>query len=510
MAESIKEKRLRQMAVAFSSHELNQRYGAANAEFLKGFRGVDNEAGVILDRSLKKISQYKVNPNDLERNIKQQAGFSAEVASVSQRNAESIIGGNSARSIRSEDLSQFGKNHTVVDIVELIDGSVVATEQMKFVNDYQNLLKKVARGEGGGKTDLSRYMEVDRLSLPTEQVEKAKAYCREQSEELRKQAQAAEEQGKTQIAEKLKADAENFQRLEGKVVDSGLTTEEAIKYRTNPAWETTKDIASVSHRAGMEGAKFGAAIGGCISIVTNIIAYRAGEKDFQEAAINFVVDTGKSAGLGYATGFVGSAVKGFMQQSTSVYTRSLSGTTLPSLLVQSCLSLGPLLTAYAQGEVDESELLFQVGNTTNGLVASSMFSAIGQVAIPVPVVGAMIGGMVGYTLSNLFYHALFDALNKAKQSADEYLIVKAKCEAAIELSQQYKVALEALFNQKLTKFEEHHQQLLAYLSILDAAEDSEQLAAKINEFGFFLGKKLEFSTINEFCQFMATDETLKL
>ena len=148
--------------------------------------------------------------------LKQQAGFSAEISSVSKRNAQAIIDGKANRFVRSEDLAKYGKNNTTVDIVELLDGKELSTAQMKFVSHPDELLKKIARGEGGGKNDYSRYLAVDRVEVPTEQVEMMKATCREQANNLKEQAQALREKGNLPLADKFEKQAENYRQLEHK------------------------------------------------------------------------------------------------------------------------------------------------------------------------------------------------------------------------------------------------------------------------------------------------------
>lgn len=56
-----------------------QRFGSANAEYVKGYRGVDNVTGQRLAKGLVDIAKHKVNddPHYATQNIKQQAGFSA-------------------------------------------------------------------------------------------------------------------------------------------------------------------------------------------------------------------------------------------------------------------------------------------------------------------------------------------------------------------------------------------------------------------------------------------------
>jgi len=312
-------------------YETVSRHGAAGAEFLKGLRGIDYETGQTFAQSLLDISQYKLNPNDIERNIKQQAGYSAEIASVSKRNAQAIKEGGIARFSRSEDIAGYGKNHPVVDIVELMEGEEI-TSQMKFVTNQKALLKKIACGEGGGKTDLSRYMQVNKLEVPTEQVENMKKLCRKQAKGLRQQAERMTRDGKNELAQKYQKQADNYERLEQKISDSGMTTDEAIAYRLRPRWETSKDIAAVSHDAGIAGAKLGAAIGGSISLVGNLVAMYSGDKTFGEAVLDTGKDTLAAAGVGYASAFSGSAVKTLMQQSSGTIMRALSRTGLPGLI----------------------------------------------------------------------------------------------------------------------------------------------------------------------------------
>lgn len=494
--------------VAAGSQELVNRYGSAGAEFLKGLRGIDYETGIKFDRSLTDISNYKINPNDVEKTVKQQAGFSAEVAHVSRKNAEAIINKTGSTFSRSEDIAEFGKNHNVVDIVEITASGEQITSQMKFVTDPKSLLRKIAEGSGGGKNDLSRYMNVDRLDLPTEQVEKAKEYCRRRANELRKNAEAAAKAGKTDVAEKLNKAADNYEKLSTKISDSGISTDEAIKYRLNPKWETAKDIAKVSHRAGIEGAKFGAAIGGSISLITNMIAVRSGNKEFADALFDTTKDTLKSAGVGYGTAFAGSAIKGVMQQSSKMVIRNLSKTGLPAMIVSTCISTGKSIKRYAKGEINETELFREIGGVVNNTLSTATFSMIGQIAIPIPVLGSLIGGMVGYTLTNNFYHSFLDSLDEVKASEERYQYLEMCCLRARAAMRGYRYYLDNLFANKLSELRIESEKL--FNSLENQNMNIDDFCQNINQFADILGKKLPFNNIDEFNKFMSSDSTLKI
>jgi len=96
--------------VAMAANEVVQRFGSANAEYIKGYTGVDQETGQRLAKGLAGISNSKVNENPVyaNQNIRQQAGFSAEVAVTSRDNADAIVKKSRVRTSRTDDLPQYG------------------------------------------------------------------------------------------------------------------------------------------------------------------------------------------------------------------------------------------------------------------------------------------------------------------------------------------------------------------------------------------------------------------
>lgn len=497
------------VAIGLASSEVIDRFGSANAEFIKGLRGVDYETGQVFERGLEGISNYNVNPEYAERNIKQQAGFSAEVVKTSRDNAENIIAGRSERTFRSEDVPGYGSNNTVSDHV-VVDGNgqVIEHAQMKFVNDPNQLVDKIAGGSGG-KNDLSRYLQNDFIDLPTEQVEVAKAYAARQAENFSEQADRALRDGKEDLAKRLQQKADNYSQIKEKIRDTGITSEEAVNYRLNPTWETAKDIGSISHRAGVEGAKFGAVIGGTISIATNALALINGDKDLKEAAVDCVITTAKAAGVGYVTGFTGAAIKGSMQQSSHLGIRALSKTSLPALVVSTCMQLSSSIADYVKGNIDEKALFHATAMTTTSVMASTAGATLGQIAIPVPVLGAMIGGMIGHTLSAMFYQSYLSALDSAEMAHQRYMFIKEKCEAARALNEQYQKELKVIISEKIQCSIDMQTELFSTLNEIDVVS-SDDFAKSVNQFAEKLGRSLPLNTQKEFDDFMKSNDALSL
>ena len=495
----------RDNAIAFGSYSTIQKYGRAGEAFLMGLRGVDNKTGFQYDRSLLDVSQYKVNPEYVKSNIKQQAGFSAEIASVSKKNAEAIIENRSSQYFRSEDLAEYGKNHNIIDIVEKSNGRTI-TSQVKFVSDPETLVKRIAQGDGGGKNDYSRYLDVDKIEIPTEQVERLKEFCKKKSEQFSLQAERARSEGNYALADKLQKNSDNYQKVGGKITDSGVSSQEAINYRLNPRWETTKDIAKISHRAGIEGAKLGVAIGGSISLITNIYTVAVGDKKFADAALDISKDTLFSAGVGYVTTASGTALTTYMGQSTSQFARQLSKTGLPGMVISTCLAAGKSIQRFATGEIDETELLDEMGSFGVGMVSGSLFTMVGQIAIPVPILGGLIGGMIGCTLSNLFYQNFISALNGAKLSAERRKIVEMQCDAACAIAEAYEMKINEFFDRKLIQLDKESIALFNMVNSVNITPD--EYCAGMNRFAEILGKRLTIKNMKELDEVMLSDEAL--
>ena len=291
--------------------------------------------------------------------------------------------------------------------------------------------------------------------------------------------------------------------------DSGLTTDQAIYYRKHPKMATALDIARTSHRAGLQGAQYGAAIGGSISLLQNLLATAQGHKDIGEAAQDLAVDTLKAGALGYGTAFVGAAIKGSLQQSGNQTLRSLAGTSAPALAVNICLSLASSINRYVSGEISEAQLLAEVGEKGAGMLSSGMMAALGQLAIPVPFVGAAIGAMIGYTLSSLFYQSALDAARGAELSREQLIrtrIIEGAAQARIA---QEQAQLDDFTRREIPQLQRETRHLFLIVNA-PGVNSPDAFAAAINQYATLLGKQLQFQSIDEFNDFMSSDSPLTL
>lgn len=375
-----------------------------------------------------------------------------------------------------------------------------------------------------------------------------KTFYNVQSEKLKEQANKIES-SKPELAQKKLEQAQKYEELANNLESAGFTSEKAKAYRLNPISETAKSITGTAHDAGLQGAKYGAAIGGAISMANNIIAVMQDKKEIGDALIDCTVDTTKAAAMAYGTTFAGAAVKGTVEQAYGVLQQNainkateglkgkavekakdaaievlkdsnigkialkasaLSKTALPALALTVCLELGGLIRRYSKGDIDGVQFMEQIGEKGVGLVASSSMAVIGQIAIPIPVVGAVIGGMIGYTLSSMFYNEALSAFKGAKEAHANYLLIKAQYEEAKRQRDIYRAEMRRLFDEHMHKQQEMFALSFQQIDLAVESGDMTSFATEINNMGEMFGKQLHFSNRNEFDDFMKSNNTLVL
>ncbi|PSM51652.1 hypothetical protein CBLAS_1583 [Campylobacter blaseri] len=534
-------------------------HASANKEHLVIYSGVDNETGEHLKRSLKGISKYKIFPNQEQidkrikkeieessktlsqneikklkdkyikdqttKNIKAQAGYSNELKEQARKNADNILKGDKTRVKQYDNLSKQEQvkvakehpnynvnsaNHQLIDLVEVdsngnyIKGSGV---QLKMVGkDAESCFEQLS------SKDFTKYYDngVD-VYVPKEYFNEIQKECKEKIQGLEQQLKFMKENNKSQIdIDKKQKELEKYQKISKQTKPSKVSTQEAIEARTDPIKSTAKDICKNAHNAGIQAAKMGAMIAGGVSVVQNIYECIASGKDMKEAIKDVGKTTAFGAGGAYAGAFAGSAIGAFMKNASSVTLRNASKTNLPSLIVTSSIEITKSFCKFYRGEIDGASLLEELGQKGSGISASAFMASVGQIVIPVPVVGAMIGGMVGYSLNSMFYQELKGSLENAKLAKERRIQVEKECKIALNQILKQRDEINFLIN---SYFNEHIGFLNSNIRELENAlnmQDVDETIRISNLLTHKLGGETQFENFSEFENFMKGEESFKL
>ena len=511
-----KQEDLLNAGIAGAAYENIQRYGEAAKQHYVAYSGVDNETGKVLFKGLKQIADEKINPDFEFQNIHQQAGFSAEVKDVARTNAERIIKGDSSRKIRTDDLGYV--NDPLYDTIsidtkgDIVDGSGA---QMKFLG----VSKKDPTGAGNAARALEKlqskkfekYLDQDvKIDVPSDQYDKMIQETNIKIEGLSRQLENQKNDGNIEQVQQLQERIDKLEQLKKNLRKSSVSSKEAVFARMHPGLSTARDVATVSFKAGVQMAKTAAIIGGSVSIVKNLVSVCKGEIEPDDAVINVAKDTTMISVGGFGTGFAGTALEGAMQNSKSQYMQTLSKTNVAGTIVAVTVSATKTLTRYFTGEIDGVECLETLGEQGTGMVSSALFSVVGQTVIPIPIVGGLLGGMVGYALSSATYGVLTQALREEKLARDQRVQIEAVCEEHIKMIREYRAEMEGIINEYLIESMDIFRDTFAEIKNALAIGDVDWFIESTNTITKNFGGKASFSSMEDFNSKMITGSTFKL
>ena len=320
----------------------------------------------------------------------------------------------------------------------------------------------------------------------------------------------AKESGNENLEKSLQEKIKKYKKIKASVKNSGVSNKDAMDARLHPKLSTAKDVVKISHKAGIEQAKYGAAIASGISLIKNIVAVVKGEKDAKEASLSLAKDTGIATGTSYATAFAGSVIKGGMQNASSKTVQALAKTNIASTIVITTIETGKTLKKYFNGEIPGLECLEELGEKGTGQLSAAMFATAGQILIPIPVVGAMIGSVVGYALSSACYKELTTALKDAKLAHENRIKVEKECEEAIKMIVQFREEMMEVASKYFLDMEKTFSAEIENAEKAIWKDDINAFISAANAISIKMGKKTQFRNFTEFDALMKSDLALKL
>ncbi|MGL2841580.1 hypothetical protein ACQKAC_01345 [Helicobacter pylori] len=473
---------------------------------------------------LEEISKRKINPNYTKQNINQQAGYSAEIKEQAHVNAHNILAKKGERVWQYDDLSSRqkaqvkklfpnyatpSKNHELVDYVSVDEkGNVIpgTLTQSKFVGRngeecFKKLLSKDYEKyfENGAKMKIARNHYGDFQRAVNTRIKSLES-------RIAKQKGLGDFQKAAHLEEKL----QKCKTIKAHTRPASATKREAIEARLNPNLSTAKDVTSVSYQAGMNAAQTGAWIGGGVSLVTNVYECIANGKDPMKALKHTLVATAKGGALSYGSAFASSSLGGLMQSSANKIIQSLGKGSVPAMIVGACVANATILGRYFSGKIDKTELLKQLGKANTTLISSGAMAVAGQALIPIPVVGALIGGFVGAILSETCLNALLKAHEEAKLARQRRIEIERECREIIKLLEAYQNQFKEVFEQyfhETTKFFNQNFDVLWRASYTGDADLGIGINNKIQE---RLGQKPLFDNKQEGWELITSNKDIEI
>ncbi|MCQ2729409.1 hypothetical protein JT153_04725 [Helicobacter pylori] len=495
-----------------STSEESVFYASANREHLS-----------VLDK-LEEISERKINPNYINQNINQQAGYSAEIKEQAHANAQNILMENGERLVQYDNLSvdqkaQIGerfpdyatpnKNHELVDYVKVDrNGNVIPNTltQSKFVGRngaecFEKFLSK----------DYDKYLKNGmKMEIPKDFFGDFQKAANIKIKSLESRIAKQKSFGDFQKAANLEEKLQKCKTIKSNTRPVSITKKEAIEARLNPKLSIAKDVANLSHQAGMNAMQTGALIGGGVSLVTNVWECVVNGKDPKKTIEHTAIATLKGGALSYGSAFASSSLGGLMQSSANKIIQSLGKGSIPAMIVSVVATNATILGRYLSGKIDEAELLKQLGKANTTLVSSGAMAVAGQALIPIPVVGALIGGFVGATLSETCFNALLKAREEAKLAHQRRIEIEKECREIIKHLEAYQNQFKEVFEQYFHETTKFFNQSFNELERASYTGDADLAIGVNNKSREWLGQKALFDNKQEGWELITSNKNIRM
>ncbi len=493
-----------------STSEESMLYANANREHL-----------FVLDR-LEEISKRKINPNYINQNINQQAGFSAEIKEQAHVNANNILMENKERLVQYDNLSVDqkaqikklfpnyatpSKNHEIVDYISVDEkGNVIpdTLTQSKFVGRngaecFEKFLSK----------DYEKYFENGvKMEIPKDFFGDFQKEANIKIKSLESQIAKQKSFGDFQKAAKLEEKLQKCKIIKANTRSASITKEEAIYARNHPTLSTAKDMASHSHQAGMNAAGVGALVSGGFSLITNLWECVTKGKDPKEALKHTAIATLKGGAYSYGVAFASSLLGSVMQNSANKVIQSFGKSSLPAMIVGACVANVTILGRYLSGKIDEVELCKQLGRTNTSLLSGGTMALAGQALIPIPVVGALIGGFVGAALSEAFFNILNS--KKVELARQRRIEIEKECRESIRLLEMYQNQFKEVFERYFHETTKFFNQSFDELERALYAGDADLAIVVNNKSREWLGQKALFDNKQEGWELITSNKNIRM
>lgn len=282
--------------------------------------------------------------------------------------------------------------------------------------------------------------------------------------------------------------------------------EKAEKYLDNQFKQTSvKNMVNTGHSAGKLAAQSAMGTAATMSGVMNIVAVINGEKDVEEALIDVAKDTGKATVTGYAVGNGLTVVAHSLSYSSSQFVRALVESNVPGKIITAVMATGDTLKRFGNGEITTEECILEIGEKGLNLATIGYSSAIGQTLIPIPVVGAAVGALVGSVVTSKCYRALIDNLQSKNYECEERRRITAECEMMARKIEEYRLQMESYLDTYFQEYRSCFDEAFYEINMGIQMGDADEIISGANRITRQFRGNVYYENTKEFRKFLKSD-----
>lgn len=415
----------------------------------------DQQTRNLSERSLEtfKGTQTLVKGAQRYKNVAadQRAGRIFEDQNVLRFNQKSAEIGRKARAVTTDLVGQT--NHPTTDIIiKNGHGKIVKTVQAKTSRQKIDKLERMVAAP--------KYKEQDVLLTPSDKAEAVKKQAIRLAGKKGPQSS-----GHSRVAKNTKGYLEHggikAKGVNSKEVQFATAQPRLYKFKEDFA-ALTKECHTAGNKAGCAGAAFGAG--------SALIEGFKGDKETEEIIVDMIVEGGKEYAVAYTSAVLAKGGAHVLQKvATDATTKAMAQEVVkksvlasaPKVLLRgnahiafaaALVQAGVAMGKYLNGDLSKKEMLENVSQTAVTGASAFYYGLMGQVLIPIPVVGALVGSTVGFLIGNLIHKAGLVCLGdnpELKAAKERRKAIEAMVQAAIPKIKLYRTKLKKKLKQYL-------------------------------------------------------------
>lgn len=305
-------------------------------------------------------------------------------------------------------------------------------------------------------------------------------------------------QEKVDLTEEGKKQALKDQKNAQKAIDKKLTK---AKY---------KNIRETGHKAGKEGAKNAGVTAFATSAVFNFVDVIQGKKEVEDALLETATTATVATVSGYVVTGTMTVVAHSLTGGKSQILKTLGQANAPAKIITAISVTGKTLHDWSTGEITTQECILQLGEKGLSYATMGYSTAVGQALIPIPILGGVIGALIGTSMTSGLYSKLIQDLETKQLEREERMRIIAECKFLAQEERRFKAELEAYLEEYFRDYQHCFNEALTCIYDSFQSGDSEGVVKGANQITRKLGGTVNFETKSEFDVLMNSSVTFKL
>lgn len=297
---------------------------------------------------------------------------------------------------------------------------------------------------------------------------------------------------------------ESIDKVSKRIKETGRAAEKRNNSRALK--RGVKNAIGTAHDAGKAGAKNAGTTALAMSGIMNMVSVINGEKDAEDAIADTIKDGGKAAVTGYAMGGGMTVVSQSLSYSSSKFLQALAKNNVPGKVITAVMVTGDTLKKWGDGEITTQECLIQLGDKGLNMITMGYSMSVGQMIIPIPIVGGAVGALVGSMLTSNLYNKLINDLQTKQLEHEERMRIIAECNVAAKQARAFRAELESYLNSYFGEYRSCLDEAISSMQLAYAMGDADGVIAGANDITRKLGGQVKFETVSQFKSFLDSDE----